>query len=195
MPGVYEITCSECDLQVKALASTWVVMADGTEHLCPHPLERRKAEEATGESFAKLTRDGRVRYKQPLICLACGEHGDYTCAPARTHVGSIVRGPTPKETKALRCASCGAAALYPIVGSGAGLGCLGAVAAAVLAVLGIRGLFTAIGHGLEALALPIVAIVAAVLLVLPEILRGVRRAPQCPRCKRGRLVRKLVAVS
>ena len=46
------------------LSLTFVVLDDGSERICPHPCERRVAEEVTNTSWALLEEANRIIYRQ-----------------------------------------------------------------------------------------------------------------------------------
>lgn len=128
MPGVFRVTCSSCDFVVESIASsTYVALADGREVVCPHPLERRYAEDATGLPWPALVRDGRLKYRYAFVCLACGElvYRGPTDLPESTrapgHLYAITHQPSLREASSYSCSSCGLARLFPVSGNS---GCL-----------------------------------------------------------------------
>jgi hypothetical protein len=73
VPGAFHVACETCDFERSASASDALVqLADGSEKICPHPLERRTAEEKTGVSWRHLVSTDRVRYRYAAICGYCG---------------------------------------------------------------------------------------------------------------------------
>ncbi len=128
MPGIYKLTCRSCDYSVRgSLSRTTVVTVDGSEKICPHPCERRIAEETTGTTWAELVRANRIVYRYALVCLSCGALDYYgprdLAAEARpgSHIGSIVHQPSRAEAAAHSCNACGARRLHPLCGQS---GCL-----------------------------------------------------------------------
>jgi len=56
MPGLFEIRCISCGYSAGGQESiTVVIMADGSEKTCGHPLEKSDAEEFTGECASSGT--------------------------------------------------------------------------------------------------------------------------------------------
>lgn len=138
MPGIYQMACGSCDYSVQGIMSlTSVVLDDGSEKICPHPLERRTAEGATGKSWSALWHANRLVYRYALVCLACGKldyYGPRDLSPtvqAGGHIGSIVHQPNKLEASAYSCKACGVKQLYPLCGQ---TGCL-------LALLQLFGFF------------------------------------------------------
>ena len=78
MPAVMQLACRRCDFAREGIqAVTIFIKADGSEVICPHPLETRYAEEATGLSWKELKRASRIRYRCGMVCLGCGDLGYY----------------------------------------------------------------------------------------------------------------------
>jgi hypothetical protein len=116
MPGIFRVACDSCDFERTASASVMLVeLADGGEEICPHPMERRIAEEKTGEPWRQLVSSGRVRYRYSAMCGNCGELDYYEAAQRRRrgHIWSIVRQPTGGDL-AVPCANCGQDELHLI---------------------------------------------------------------------------------
>lgn len=131
MPDLYILYCDSCDYVVKGVMSqTSVIMNDGSEMVCPHPIERLTAERATGETWCDLQEANRLVYRYALACLSCGKMDYYgphdldRGIRADSHIGSIVHRPSLDEAKRYTCRSCGEKALYPICGR---TGCLTAI--------------------------------------------------------------------
>ena len=125
MPGVYRLVCGGCDYRVEGhMSVTYVVLDDGSEAPCPHPLESPTAERPTGQSWKELAEAGRIVYRYALVCLECGEMDYYGPGPAdlsqasrrESHLWSIVRQPTPEEARRHECRACGKSAMYPLCG-------------------------------------------------------------------------------
>lgn len=139
MPGIYRVTCSSCDYSVSGvMSSTRVLLTDGTEHICPHPLEMNIAEKKTGETWSALVRQNRIIYRYALFCLCCGELNYYGPRDLATgsdahHIWNIVHQPSKREAERYKCKACDAQSLYPLCGE---TGCL-------LALLNLVGLFRA----------------------------------------------------
>jgi hypothetical protein len=121
MPAVIQLRCKRCDYEVSGIKSiTIAIKSDGSEAVCPHPLERREAEAATGESWKQLARRGRIRYRYAMACLGCGEldyYGrDQLGEPQRhwTHIGNIISSVTTREARRYSCEHCGRNQLYPL---------------------------------------------------------------------------------
>lgn len=115
MPGLYRLSCESCDFSHEALESaTFVRLADGAEELLPHPIERRRAKELTGQSWRRLRADGRILYRYAALCANCGTA---TYAPVTKikgpHSWSITRNPV-KEELTEPCPSCGEPTLCPL---------------------------------------------------------------------------------
>ena len=115
------IACNQCDYARRAIASiTVAIKADGSEVVCPHPIEFTRAEEATGLSWRELKRAGRIRYRYAMVCLGCGELDYYgpdqlgTGPRQPTHIGSIVRKIRRREAGMHRCRACGLNTLQPL---------------------------------------------------------------------------------
>jgi hypothetical protein len=96
-----------------------VQLADGTEEVCPHPLERDVAEERTGLPWKRLTAEGRIRYRYAAVCAACGavEYYEPEQPRRRGHTWSVVAQPSHRELAHTPCLRCGASALYGIADS------------------------------------------------------------------------------
>jgi hypothetical protein len=137
MPGIYRVTCSSCDYSVSgSTSSTRVLLTDGTEHICPHPCERRVAEEKTGETWSTLVSENRIIYRYALFCLSCGELEYYrprglVTAGAADHISNIIHQPSKREAEQYSCKRCDAQSLSPLCGES---GCL-------LALFNLVGLF------------------------------------------------------
>jgi predicted nucleic-acid-binding Zn-ribbon protein len=118
MPGIFRVSCSHCDFTTsRAIAAeTSVQMADGTEEVCPHPLERRIAEERTGLPWKRLTAEGRIRYRYAAVCASCGAVDYYEPEePGRRGLArSIVAQPSHRDFAQTPCVHCGASRLYGI---------------------------------------------------------------------------------
>jgi hypothetical protein len=128
MPGAFRVTCTACDFVVESIASsTYVTLADGQEVVCPHPLERRYAEDATGLEWGALVRDGRLTYRYAFLCLGCGELVHRGPRDLRDgarppgHLLAITHQPSLREASSYTCSSCGMARLFPVSGNS---GCL-----------------------------------------------------------------------
>lgn len=122
MPAIMRIACSLCDFARGGSQSTTVVLkADGSELICPRPIESMVAEQATGMSWRELRRAGRIRYRYAMVCLGCGELGYYGpdqlgAGPRRaTHIGNIVRSVRRREARMHRCRACRRDALEPLM--------------------------------------------------------------------------------
>jgi len=122
MPAVMRLACSRCDFARDGIqAVTIVIKADGSEVICPHPLEARYAEEATGLSWKELRRASRIRYRCAMVCLGCGDLGYYGpdqlgTGPARaTHIGNTVRSVRRREARLHQCRICGRHDLEPLM--------------------------------------------------------------------------------
>lgn len=128
MPGIFEVSCDRCDYRIEAIMSiTLVIKDDGTEVICPHPLEYRTAEAETGRAWRDLLREGRIAWRHGFVCLGCGEFGyygpDQLRKPARGmgHIGNITHQPTPREASEYACRACGGRDMHPLCGD---TGCL-----------------------------------------------------------------------
>jgi len=138
MPGIYQLACGSCDYSVKGIVSiTQVLMDDGSEKTCPHPLERVIAEGATGKTWSELKQANRLIYQFALVCLVCGTldyYGGRVLSAenqAVNHIGMITHQPSRFEAVAHSCKTCGVRQLYPLCGQ---TGCL-------LGLLKLIGLF------------------------------------------------------
>lgn len=123
MPGVYRLACGGCDYCVEGhMSLMYVVLDDGAEAPCPHPLESLTAERLTGQTRKELAVAGRIVYRYALACLECGEmdyYGpvDISEAPRRKgHISSIIHQPTLEEARRHECRACGRNAMYPLCG-------------------------------------------------------------------------------
>jgi len=121
MPAIMRLACSQCDFVRQGIQSlTIVIKSDGSEVICPHPLEPTYAEEATGSSWSELRRAGRIRYRLAMVCLGCGDLGYYGpdqlgAGLARaTHIGNTVRSVRRREARMHRCRACGQGRLEPL---------------------------------------------------------------------------------
>jgi len=121
MPAVMRIACNRCDYARRGIASiTVAIKADGSEVVCPHPLEVARAEEATGLRWRELERAGRIRYRYAMICLGCGELEYYgpdqlgMSPRRRTHIGRIVSSVRSREALMHVCRGCGRNTLRPL---------------------------------------------------------------------------------
>ncbi len=125
MPGLYRLYCDSCTYEIKDGASITIVLVDdGTEKICPHPLERRAAEEATGMQWRELEKANRIRYRFAYACLNCGHKDFYELGGSlrdgvrHDHIYSITYQPTVADANGQACISCGHKELYPICGEG-----------------------------------------------------------------------------
>jgi hypothetical protein len=140
MPTIEKVSCNQCDFTTGDFVESivLVVLDDGSELNCPHPLEVSTAEEATGKTWSELRRAGRMICRDPLLCLACG-HLDYYCDRDLTKLSSSPEpGPPPsgssisRTTAALHpCKACGK---HRLLDPNDRDGCL----LALLIVLGLR---------------------------------------------------------
>ena len=122
MPAIMRIACTVCDYAREGSQSlTILIKSDGSELICPHPVESMVAEEATGMSWRELRRARRIRYRQGMVCLGCGELGYYGpdqvgAGPRRaTKIGNIVTSVRRREARMHRCRACGRGALEPLM--------------------------------------------------------------------------------
>lgn len=116
MPAIYKIQCCECGFSVRGSTSlTVVVMKDGSEQICMHPIEKLDAERLTGEKWASLLRSGRIGCKFALFCRDCGalDYYGYHQNVNWTYMGSTVTR-SPEVAEAHKCRSCGRNRLFPI---------------------------------------------------------------------------------
>jgi len=123
MPGIFTVQCDKCDYRVGGTSYLAVIMPDGKEEICPHPIEIQHAEVATMEKWSSLVEQRRIRYRYAMFCRECGAVDYYgTDQPMRlTHIGNLVRTPSPEEAQGFRCRFCGKDALFPMFW---GRGCL-----------------------------------------------------------------------
>jgi hypothetical protein len=123
MPGIYEVRCDHCDYKADGSSYLAVTMPDGTEEICPHPMEIEHAEIVTKEKWSTLMKQGRIRYRHAMFCRECGVVDYYGSDHPRqmTHLGNPVHTPTRDEATGYRCLSCGKDALFPMIW---GRGCL-----------------------------------------------------------------------
>lgn len=122
MPAIMRLGCRRCDFAREGIqAVTIVIKTDGSELICPHPLELMYAEKATGLSWSELRRKGRIRYRCGMVCLACGDLGYYgpdqlgEGAARATHISNTVRSVRRREARKHRCRACGRGDLEPLV--------------------------------------------------------------------------------
>lgn len=123
MPGIFRVSCTSCSFMVESVASsTYVALADGQEVICPHPLERHYAEDATGLEWYALVREGRLKYRYAFVCLDCCElvhrgPADLSdSARSPSHLIAITHQPSLEEASAYTCSSCSSSRLFPVSG-------------------------------------------------------------------------------
>jgi hypothetical protein len=123
MPGIFEVRCDSCDYKVGGSSYMAVVMPDGSEEVCPHPMEFVHAEFVTREKWSTLVRQGRIRYKEAMFCRECGAVDYYgPDHPERIlHVSNLVHISSSGEAQRFHCLSCGKNELSSLVW---GRGCL-----------------------------------------------------------------------
>ena len=113
MPPIFTVQCDKCDYKVGGSSYIAVIMPDGKEEICPHPMESQHAESVTMEKWSVLEKQGRIRYRNAMFCRECGAV-DYYCPARLTHSGNVVRTPSLEEAQELLCRSCGKDALSPM---------------------------------------------------------------------------------
>ena len=211
MPGIFELTCTQCSfVERTSESSTWVTLRDGRQEVCGPPCERRTAEELTGQPWAALVREGRLLYRYAFVCLGCGDVDHYE--PPRKvrggHIAAIVHHPGADDGAKLRCVKCGQARLSPVQGAPASLGIAVALALAVMATFGAiaacgkcaidlaidgdRSAFRWVGLFVGAAS---VGALVTWMAVRRHARRATEAAPACPRCGRGALRCTMVATS
>jgi len=68
MPGLFEIRCISCGYSAGGQESiTVVIMADGSEKTCGHPLEKSDAEEFTALSEGQVESVTDIRYFAGIV--------------------------------------------------------------------------------------------------------------------------------
>lgn len=84
MPAIFRLACDSCPYAVEGVTSAiWVIRDDGSEAICPHPLEFLFASEETGRPWDELERNGRLLHRSARVCLECGHLG-YSSGPGAT---------------------------------------------------------------------------------------------------------------
>jgi hypothetical protein len=208
LPGIFAISCTQCRFaEETSESSTWVSLRDGTQELCPHPAERRTAEERTGESWNALVQAGRVHYRYAFLCRECGkvEHHELPRSVSGGHIASIVHRPLATDMQNVPCSRCQAKRLVPVAGPPLGLLVSIPLTVAVVSAFSAIG---ACGKGLIDLAIDrngtALAVAAALvglsgaaarLFWLANRRRVVRAAIPCPICRTGTLQIPMVARS
>src|SRR5687768_7245728 len=110
MPGIYRVSCDSCQFEREAHISVTVLVLDGREEICPHPIERSTAERLGGQGWRQLVAEDRIRYRYALICRGCGAVEYYgvdqlaAYTTPRNMLKAITHEPSEKEAAAFECA-------------------------------------------------------------------------------------------
>ena len=115
MPLIFAVHCTACDFKTASMSSATAVvdLDSGEEAICPHPLERRTAEDLTGRGWPELVRAGRIGYQYPLTCKICGTTDYYRTSrsfrrgPFAGLIGGITHVPSAEQAAKHVCLSCG----------------------------------------------------------------------------------------
>lgn len=113
MPYVYRFKCYGCGYEDSySEFATFVLLEDGSEKLCMHPIETSMAEKATGLPMSVLRQNGRIINRRPFACLTCGAvdyygpHDLNLVTLPRNKLGSIVSQHFRSKIKLYKCRSC-----------------------------------------------------------------------------------------
>ena len=121
MPLIYELICDHCKHIHSAPESvTYVILEDGSEEMCLHPIESMMAEEKTGKAWSELRNEGRIIYRYPLVCISCGDMNYYgphdlnVVMPPQSHLRSIIQRPSKRVASLYNCRTCGEKSQEPL---------------------------------------------------------------------------------
>lgn len=127
MPAIVRVACAACEFaQAAHIPLTLVVDADGAEHICPHPGERRTAERITGVTWRELDRQNRILHRYALFCTTCGDVHHYAVRERKSRLGfiaAITLNPKQRDAEGVSCQSCGSSTLSPLDASFADVPC------------------------------------------------------------------------